>query len=73
MYCTFNSSGISEILYSHYAEIHPVSIAVEPNGTKILFQNQKVIGYLGISMSAETCKDQLILSLRTKFEHKDKV
>ncbi len=45
-YCTFNSSGISVILYSHYAEIHPVSIAVEPNGTKILFQNQEVIGYI---------------------------
>lgn len=45
-YCLFNSEGISEVLYSHYEEIHTVSIAVEKDGSQILYQNKEVIAYV---------------------------
>ena len=45
-YCLFNSEGISEVLYSHYEEIHTVSITAEQDGSQILYQNKEVIAYI---------------------------
>ena len=45
-FCLFNSEGISEILYLHYLEIHPVTKSVDDNGTQILSQNNEIIAYL---------------------------
>ena len=45
-YCLFNSEGSSEVLYSHYEEIHTVSITAEQDGSQILYQNKEVIAYI---------------------------
>ena len=52
-FCFFNSEGISEILYSHYLEVHPVTKTMEGNGTQILSQNNKIVAY--ISYTHDKC------------------
>ena len=45
-FCLFNSEGISQLLYSHYLAIHPVTKSMDDNGTQILSQNNEIIAYL---------------------------
>jgi hypothetical protein len=46
-YCDFNAQGISEILYSHYKEVHPVSSAYKMSvSASVLTQNNEVIAYI---------------------------
>ena len=46
-YCAFNAKGKSEILYTHYQEVHPVSSVYQVSGSAcVLTQNNEVIAYV---------------------------
>ena len=46
-YCDFNAQGISEILFTHYQEVHPVSSAYQKSVSAFVFtQNNEVIAYV---------------------------
>ncbi len=46
-YCAFNAQGKSEILFTHYQEVHPVSSAYQVSlSACVLTQNNEVIAYV---------------------------